>query len=157
MNLVMKKGNFKKVLILPFLATLIAFMSLPTSAFASHSDNFANPPTIGYGRYESGEYVEFVQAFLNMNYYGAGSTDGIYGPNTKQAIEEYQSDHGLSVDGIVGPNTWNSIESHFYYPYGDVLRSKTGYQVMNVDTSSDYWNRKDVEYSGYVLDSGYLR
>lgn len=35
--------------------------------------------------------------------------DGIAGPGTFQAVQNYQAAHGLEVDGIVGPNTYASI------------------------------------------------
>ena len=34
-----------------------------------------------------------------------GKVDGAMGPNTKNAIKEFQSNNGLSADGVAGPNT----------------------------------------------------
>lgn len=39
------------------------------------------------------------------------TADGIFGPNTKKAVEEFQNEHGLTVDGIVGPKTWAALEA----------------------------------------------
>lgn len=39
------------------------------------------------------------------------TADGVYGPQTKIAIEDYQKARHLRVDGIVGPQTWGSISS----------------------------------------------
>lgn len=36
-------------------------------------------------------------------------TDGIYGPQTRDAVREFQRNHGLSVDGVYGPQTRNAI------------------------------------------------
>jgi hypothetical protein len=33
------------------------------------------------------------------------TADGIYGPNTRRAVRNYQRNHGLAVDGIAGPVT----------------------------------------------------
>jgi peptidoglycan hydrolase-like protein with peptidoglycan-binding domain len=33
------------------------------------------------------------------------AVDGIFGPQTENAVESFQSSHGLTVDGIVGPQT----------------------------------------------------
>lgn len=41
---------------------------------------------------------------------GRPSDDGIYGPQTADAVRAYQRRQGLSVDGVVGPETWASIE-----------------------------------------------
>src|SRR5438093_13714446 len=35
--------------------------------------------------------------------------DGSFGPDTKQAVESFQSGSGLTVDGIVGPATWAAL------------------------------------------------
>ena len=35
--------------------------------------------------------------------------DGIYGPNTRRAVRNYQINHGLLVDGIAGPQTLGSL------------------------------------------------
>jgi peptidoglycan hydrolase-like protein with peptidoglycan-binding domain len=38
--------------------------------------------------------------------------DGIYGPQTEEAVRSFQSSHGLAVDGIVGPATIAALRSH---------------------------------------------
>jgi peptidoglycan hydrolase-like protein with peptidoglycan-binding domain len=35
--------------------------------------------------------------------------DGSFGPVTKAAVEEFQSEAHLAVDGIVGPATWGAL------------------------------------------------
>jgi peptidoglycan hydrolase-like protein with peptidoglycan-binding domain len=35
--------------------------------------------------------------------------DGIFGPVTKAAVEQFQHDVHLAVDGIVGPATWGAL------------------------------------------------
>lgn len=54
-----------------------------------------------------GDTVKAVQTKLVELKYGVGSggLDGIYGPDTKQAVEAFQKANGLTVDGIVGPAT----------------------------------------------------
>ena len=37
------------------------------------------------------------------------ATDNDFGRNTRQAVEAFQHDHGLSVDGVAGPKTWNAL------------------------------------------------
>lgn len=35
--------------------------------------------------------------------------DGIFGPNTEEAVKELQKAKGLAADGIVGPRTWAAL------------------------------------------------
>lgn len=64
-------------------------------------------PTLKQG--STGEYVRYWQTFLNASGYWCGTVDGIFGKNTKRAVSEFQSAHGLVADGIVGPKTWNKV------------------------------------------------
>ncbi len=50
-------------------------------------------------------------ALKNAGYY-AGSVDGKVGPQTKQAIKEFQRTHRLAVDGKVGPKTWMQLAQY---------------------------------------------
>lgn len=51
----------------------------------------------------TGSEVRLVQQKLNL------VADGIFGPLTKEAVQEFQKSNGLSVDGIVGENTWKKL------------------------------------------------
>jgi chitosanase len=56
-----------------------------------------------------GNDVQFVQQALS----DAGipvDVDGIFGPQTENAIKEFQQQQGLTVDGIVGPATLAALE-----------------------------------------------
>lgn len=59
----------------------------------------------------SGSDVAEVQYFLQQWGYDTGPMDGIFGPQTDQAIRRFQSDHGLKADGIVGPLTDHALRS----------------------------------------------
>jgi putative chitinase len=47
--------------------------------------------------------VLLVQQKLGIN------GDGVYGPNTKKAVMDFQTANGLTSDGILGPNTLRAI------------------------------------------------
>jgi outer membrane protein OmpA-like peptidoglycan-associated protein len=45
--------------------------------------------------------------------YDPGAVDGVDGPNTRQAVKNFQTDHGLTVDGVAGPNTRNKLFTEY--------------------------------------------
>jgi peptidoglycan hydrolase-like protein with peptidoglycan-binding domain len=47
-----------------------------------------------------GRQVQLLQQAL-----GSITVDGVFGPETEEAVRSFQSSHGLSVDGVVGPQT----------------------------------------------------
>jgi hypothetical protein len=57
-------------------------------------------PTIRRG--SSGDAVRELQTKLFV--------DGVFGPNTEDAVRRFQHSHGLTVDGIVGPQTWDKLD-----------------------------------------------
>jgi peptidoglycan hydrolase-like protein with peptidoglycan-binding domain len=50
-------------------------------------------------RGSAGDNVKQVQQALNI------PADGFYGPQTEQAVKDFQTKHGLQVDGVCGPLT----------------------------------------------------
>ncbi|GAA1971137.1 peptidoglycan-binding protein [Microbacterium deminutum] len=62
------------------------------------------PPTISEG--SAGAVVRWAQYLLVRRTLSYDQIDGIFGPITKAAVEEFQRESGLVVDGIVGPLTW---------------------------------------------------
>jgi len=54
---------------------------------------------------------DIQQALKNANLY-EGRIDGIIGPNTRKAIESFQSQSGLKADGKVGPKTWQKLKEY---------------------------------------------
>ena len=49
--------------------------------------------------------VRAVQTLLNISI----SEDGIFGPQTRSAVLNFQSRQGLFQDGVVGPSTWAAL------------------------------------------------
>lgn len=55
-----------------------------------------------------GETVRALQSLLNVH--GASlSVDGSYGPATKKAVMNFQTENNLEVDGYCGPATWSAV------------------------------------------------
>ena len=64
-------------------------------------------PTLYVG--DRGEAVRQMQLRLKELRYLTGSADGIFGQQTKRAVERFQYYNKLSVDGIVGPKTYDKL------------------------------------------------
>ncbi len=60
---------------------------------------------------DRGPEVEQLQARLNLALGLDLDVDGIFGPNTRATVMEFQRQNGLTVDGIVGPNTMRALEA----------------------------------------------
>ena len=65
---------------------------------------------LAYSAYGSrGDEVREIQTRLAaLGYYG-GTIDGIYGTQTKKAVQKFQQDRGLTADGIAGKQTLNAL------------------------------------------------
>jgi peptidoglycan hydrolase-like protein with peptidoglycan-binding domain len=65
------------------------------------------PATISEGA--TGPTVRWLQYLLVRRTMSDNQIDGVFGPVTKAAVEEFQHDDSLTVDGIVGPATWGAL------------------------------------------------
>lgn len=57
-----------------------------------------------------GDDVGALQRALNALGFDAGKEDGILGPDTVEALREFQRNAGITVDGICGPETLAALE-----------------------------------------------
>lgn len=89
--------SYKKIIILVSITALL-FSSL--SFTTVRSTMAAN---LSWGS-QGGEVVQ-LQSTLNSKGFWCGAADGIFGPNTYQAVINFQKSAVLPADGIVGPNT----------------------------------------------------
>ncbi len=64
-----------------------------------------------------GEAVWALQERLRDLGYLSGQVDGQFGPATKEAVQRFQRQHGLSADGIVGAETRLLLDSEDVQPY----------------------------------------
>jgi peptidoglycan hydrolase-like protein with peptidoglycan-binding domain len=64
-------------------------------------------PTLRQG--SSGPAVADLQRKLAGAGFNPGGVDGVFGPNTRNAVIRFQSAHHLGVDGVVGPQTWGAL------------------------------------------------
>ncbi|MBI4597516.1 MAG: peptidoglycan-binding protein [Candidatus Omnitrophica bacterium] len=54
---------------------------------------------------------EIQQALKNAGFY-QGPIDGKLGPQTREAVKEFQRVHGLKDDGVVGKQTWSKLNAY---------------------------------------------
>lgn len=84
-----------------------------------HVDKRYGTPACSTGGYpvikqgSRGVYVMVLQDALNYLGFIAGTIDGLFGSNTKNAVIRFQRENSLSPDGIVGCNTWRKITNKF--------------------------------------------
>lgn len=65
------------------------------------------PPTISEGA--TGPNVRWAQYLLVRRTLSDNQIDGIFGPVTKTAVEQFQAQVNITVDGVVGPVTWGKL------------------------------------------------
>ena len=53
--------------------------------------------------------LKIQRSLINMGYLNSAA-DGIFGPNTQQAVKNFQASAGITVDGIVGPDTFSALQ-----------------------------------------------
>lgn len=59
--------------------------------------------------------IQPLQHWLSCEKHIYCADDGIAGPGTLNAIEEFQRQHGLTPDGYVGPATMDALGINFWY------------------------------------------
>ena len=55
--------------------------------------------------------IDIQKALKNAGYY-SGTADGKIGPDSREAIRNFQKDNGLTADGVCGRQTWNKLKTH---------------------------------------------
>lgn len=58
----------------------------------------------------AGEIVKVVQKELLRRGFFPGTADGVYGPQTADAVRQFQAQKGLVADGEVGPATFKALK-----------------------------------------------
>ena len=94
---------------------------------------------------DSGDQVRVIQYYLDVIGYFDPAVpvvpiDGVFGPETRQAVIDFQTSQGLTPDGIVGRNTWNRMTA----VYDDITR--------NLPPEYEYLS--DEIYPGRLLTAG---
>ncbi len=64
------------------------------------------------------DLVYRVQTELNASGYAAGQPDGVYGPQTANAVRAYQANNGMVADGIVTMSLYDHMRTNPNRPAG---------------------------------------
>ena len=88
-------------------------LQTPTQPYGNAAPSSPNPLS-GYSPNQTsnlyygsrGQTVRDVQTFLSQQGFYNGPIDGIYCPQTRNAVISYQRSRNLIADGIIGPRTW---------------------------------------------------
>ena len=91
-------------------------------------------------RTDAGNEVYALQLLLGVY------ADGIFGPNTEQAVMAYQQANGLAADGIVGKNTWAALLAESGMP---VQPEKPSSGATDIDTRLREWG-----FGGLIINRG---
>ena len=83
--------------------TVVFTLNIMIIALAQRAD------AVTYARGSSGGTVRQIQQLLLDWGYYSGEVDGIFGSETEDAVEYFQSKNGLTVDGKVGPATMEAL------------------------------------------------
>ena len=68
-------------------------------------------PTLSQGA--RGAAVTEMQNALAQAGFSPGAADGVFGPQTRNAVVSFQRAHGLAADGVCGPRTWAALGSSY--------------------------------------------
>lgn len=84
----------------------------------------------------------YQQLLFNLNLY-KGRIDGLYGPNTENAVKSFQAMNGLIADGIIGSNTRRVFEEQL----GDVPERSVDEVVTSKGVKHSYkrWPHEDTK------------
>lgn len=89
---------------------IIIFLNLLVIGTVAHVRAPSYAPLEAISRNGSrGDEVRAIQERLIEWGYLSGSADGIFGPDTENAVRAFQKKNGLTVDGIAGPATLRAM------------------------------------------------
>jgi peptidoglycan hydrolase-like protein with peptidoglycan-binding domain len=109
------------------------------------------PPLVVEGN--KGAQVLWVQRVLDATGYEPGPIDGIFGSDTRRAVQDLQRQAAIEADGIVGPDTRRALRRYGARPLGDGFRTDV-LQVAFVDGVPQAYVCRDGQDGILAVDLG---
>ena len=81
-----------------------------TQATTTTTTQTAQAPNQTLNPGDTGAEVKTLQTALNSLGYSLGKPDGVYGPATQSAVEQFQAANNLATDGVVGQETLAKLQ-----------------------------------------------
>jgi peptidoglycan hydrolase-like protein with peptidoglycan-binding domain len=127
------------------LGALVALSAGPTATLAAASSSpaaspAAGPPTTSENTIVLSAGAEGRQVELLQRALGGVKVDGMFGPETEEAVRRFQASKGLTVDGVVGPLTSAALR-------GSPLTASVASLQSDVGVRSDAADISDVSSS----------
>jgi peptidoglycan hydrolase-like protein with peptidoglycan-binding domain len=84
------------------------------SQIAHQTQTSTNRPLYQSG--DRGADVSVIQQYLAAAGYSPGKIDGIYGPSTTVAVQQFQQANGINPDGVIWLDTFNALANAVQTP-----------------------------------------
>lgn len=128
-------------------------------------DALANSGNLRRG--SRGPAVRALQTILRDRRFNPGTIDGIFGPNTENAVKQLQTAMRIQVDGIVGPQTKRSLG----VTSGDTTRTSSSNSTGDAEVTptnaeapagpgrnqSSGWSTIEINGTTYEVGNDYVR
>ena len=111
----MFKSRFRRLPVILLVALLVAAsLSCPNLSAQGALDISALTDHTGYLKVgDEGNPVRTLQEVLSQLDCYSNYIDGVFGPKTRSAVEQFQKRQGLKADGIVGPATLSELGAEY--------------------------------------------
>ncbi len=131
-----------------------AHAALAANVASSSAVNLDNCPTLAEG-YPAGGCVIQLQTELNAANGTSMPVDGIFGPDTKKAVETFQANHHLAqVDGMVGPQTKAALDNPIPVAAPATTHAQAPSSPAQAPSSSSSSQRGTATDSMNLMDAG---